>query len=222
MIPPAHGGRLVDRRLSPRERERREAEAKDLLKISPFIDQVYDAEKIGIGAYSPLEGFQDSGTLESIPHLWPPPERPSLDNADLARTVRCQESRGGGAGPRGGRRRTGRLRGRPVRLAARRREVPVRQAPVRPRGVRDDGPQASERSGPSGSRRDRARRASGPPSTPRPPDRGSRVGPHRDACGVRPPGLEERRGLSDPERAAHGPRVPPTVHAGEGGRRRAP
>lgn len=34
--------------------------------ISPFIDQVYDAEKIGIGAYSPLEGFQDSAALESI------------------------------------------------------------------------------------------------------------------------------------------------------------
>jgi sulfate adenylyltransferase len=56
----------VDRRVAPAERERREAEARDLPMISPFIDQVYDAEKIGIGAYSPLEGFQDSAALESI------------------------------------------------------------------------------------------------------------------------------------------------------------
>src|SRR5580658_7918962 len=66
MIPAPHGGRLVDRRVAPAERERREAESRDLPSISPFIDQVYDAEKIGLGAYSPLEGFQDSATLESI------------------------------------------------------------------------------------------------------------------------------------------------------------
>lgn len=66
MIPLAHGGQLVDRRVSSAERARRESEVHDLLKVSPFIDQVYDAEKIGIGAYSPLEGFQDSATLESI------------------------------------------------------------------------------------------------------------------------------------------------------------
>ncbi|MGB6442111.1 MAG: sulfate adenylyltransferase, partial [Thermoplasmata archaeon] len=66
MIPAPHGGRLVDRRVGAAERERREAEAQDLPMISPFIDQVYDAEKIGIGAYSPLEGFQDSAALESI------------------------------------------------------------------------------------------------------------------------------------------------------------
>ena len=66
MIPPAHGGHLVNRLVSPNERSRREAEAKDLLRIAPFIDQVYDAEKIGIGAYSPLEGFQDQASVESV------------------------------------------------------------------------------------------------------------------------------------------------------------
>jgi sulfate adenylyltransferase len=66
MIPLPHGGRLVDRTVSNAERERRASEEKDLLKITPFIDQVYDAEKIGIGAYSPLEGFQSSAVLESI------------------------------------------------------------------------------------------------------------------------------------------------------------
>lgn len=66
MLPQPHGGRLVNRERSQDELRRRESEAKDLLRISPFIDQVYDAEKIGIGAYSPLEGFQGAAALESV------------------------------------------------------------------------------------------------------------------------------------------------------------
>ena len=66
MIPAPHGGRLVDRLLSPTERTRRESELAQLPRIVPFVDQVYDAEKIGVGAYSPLEGFQDRATLESV------------------------------------------------------------------------------------------------------------------------------------------------------------
>jgi sulfate adenylyltransferase len=66
MIPEAHGGHLVDRLVPERERVRREGEARDLPLIAPFIDQVYDAEKIGVGAYSPLEGFQDRAALESV------------------------------------------------------------------------------------------------------------------------------------------------------------
>ena len=46
MIPQAHGGRLVDRLLSPADRTRRESEVRDLPKITPFIDQIYDAEKL--------------------------------------------------------------------------------------------------------------------------------------------------------------------------------
>jgi sulfate adenylyltransferase len=57
---------LVSRLQPAAERLRREAEVGDLLRISPFIDQVYDAEKIGLGAYSPLEGFADRNTLESV------------------------------------------------------------------------------------------------------------------------------------------------------------
>lgn len=30
------------------------------------MDQIYDTEKIGIGAYSPLEGFMDAATLDSV------------------------------------------------------------------------------------------------------------------------------------------------------------
>jgi sulfate adenylyltransferase len=66
MIPPAHGGRLVDRLVSPAVRERRDAELRDLPKVTPFVDQLYDAEKIGIGAYSPLEGFMGAEELEAV------------------------------------------------------------------------------------------------------------------------------------------------------------
>jgi sulfate adenylyltransferase len=66
MQPTPHGGRLVNRVLSDRERARREAELGDLPQLVPFVDQIYDTEKIGIGAYSPLEGFMDSSTLASV------------------------------------------------------------------------------------------------------------------------------------------------------------
>jgi sulfate adenylyltransferase len=66
MQPTPHGGKLVDRSLTEADRNRREAELKDLPQLMPFVDQVYDTEKIGIGAYSPLEGFMDSATLESV------------------------------------------------------------------------------------------------------------------------------------------------------------
>ncbi len=66
MLPEPHGGRLVNRIAPPRERERRNAELASLPKIHPFIDQLYDLEKIAIGAYSPLEGFMDSATLSSV------------------------------------------------------------------------------------------------------------------------------------------------------------
>ncbi len=63
---PPHGGTLIDRTVPPAERERRDGELSDLPKLRPFIDSVYDAEKIGVGAYSPLEGFMDSATLDSV------------------------------------------------------------------------------------------------------------------------------------------------------------
>jgi len=66
VLPKPHGGRLVDQVASERERIRREEEIRDLPKISPFIDQVYDAEKIAFGAYSPIDGFMDETTLDSV------------------------------------------------------------------------------------------------------------------------------------------------------------
>ncbi len=66
MQPKPHGGKLVNRTLPAADRARREAELKELPQLVPFVDQVYDTEKIGIGAYSPLEGFMDSAPLESV------------------------------------------------------------------------------------------------------------------------------------------------------------
>lgn len=66
MIPPPHGGRLVTNRLNPRTSERRLAELPDLLKLWPEPTQLMDAEQIGIGGYSPLDGFMDRGTLDSV------------------------------------------------------------------------------------------------------------------------------------------------------------
>lgn len=66
MIPVPHGGKLVGHVLAGPERERREGELRDLPRLSPFIDHVYDTEKLAIGAYSPLDGFVDQATYESI------------------------------------------------------------------------------------------------------------------------------------------------------------
>jgi sulfate adenylyltransferase len=66
MIPAPHGGRLVDRQVSATVQGRRDAELADLAKVRPFVDQLYDAEKIGIGAYSPLEGFMGAEAIDSV------------------------------------------------------------------------------------------------------------------------------------------------------------
>lgn len=66
MIPLPHGGRLVDRQLAAGQVERLDEELSDLPQIVPDLDQAYDAVKIGTGAYSPLEGFMDRTTIESV------------------------------------------------------------------------------------------------------------------------------------------------------------
>ncbi|HTT35094.1 MAG TPA: sulfate adenylyltransferase [Thermoplasmata archaeon] len=65
MIAP-HGGRLVDRLLTGPAAARRAEEARELPLLRPSIDEIYDAEKVGLGAYSPLEGFLDRAELESV------------------------------------------------------------------------------------------------------------------------------------------------------------
>ncbi len=63
-----YGGRLVDLAVPAGVAEAKLKEAEELPKISPFVDFVYDTEKIAIGAYSPLEGFMDSATFHSVTH----------------------------------------------------------------------------------------------------------------------------------------------------------
>jgi len=66
VIPSPHGGRLVERQLSDADRTRRKSELAVLPTITPALDQLYDLEKIGVGAYSPLEGFMDATTLTAV------------------------------------------------------------------------------------------------------------------------------------------------------------
>jgi len=61
-----YGGRLTDRQLPQGKAEQLLTEAKEMLMIRPFIDFIYDAEKIGIGAYSPLEGFMDEDSVNNV------------------------------------------------------------------------------------------------------------------------------------------------------------
>lgn len=66
MIPPPYGGRLVDRLLPFKSARHVSERVRGLPQIAPNLEQVLDAEKIGIGAYSPLEGFQGSDDVESV------------------------------------------------------------------------------------------------------------------------------------------------------------
>jgi sulfate adenylyltransferase len=61
-----YGGRLVDRQQPDAEVARRDAEGDALPRVTPHIDQLYDVEKIGIGAYSPLDGFMDAATIAAV------------------------------------------------------------------------------------------------------------------------------------------------------------
>ncbi len=101
MIPPPHGGRLVDRMATDAVRQRREAELGDLVQVRPFVDQLYDAEKVGIGAYSPLEGFMGPSEIASVlgrgrlPNDLPWPMPIYFPVPTEAESARAQELRGG-------------------------------------------------------------------------------------------------------------------------------
>jgi sulfate adenylyltransferase len=66
VLPEPHGGRLIERSVPEGDRPRRAASLRDAPKIHPLIDQLYDLEKLAIGAYSPLEGFMGSNSLASV------------------------------------------------------------------------------------------------------------------------------------------------------------
>jgi sulfate adenylyltransferase len=56
----------VDRQVPPDQVERRLSELARAPRLRPSIDELYDLEKIGVGAYSPLEGFLRSAELQSV------------------------------------------------------------------------------------------------------------------------------------------------------------
>jgi len=66
MLGEPYGGKLTDNLLPPGKAEGRLREAREMPGIRPFDDFIYDAEKIGVGAYSPLEGFMDEESFSSV------------------------------------------------------------------------------------------------------------------------------------------------------------
>jgi sulfate adenylyltransferase len=95
VIPLPHGGKLTGRQASGADVARRDSELRDLPKVHPFVDQLYDAEKIGLGAYSPLDGFMGPEAIGSvlstgrlpgdlpwpIPVYFPVPEGPGAEGS---------------------------------------------------------------------------------------------------------------------------------------------
>ena len=61
-----YGGELVDAEVPAERAEAKLKEAEELTKVAPFIDFVYDAEKIAVGAYSPLDGFMGSAEFHKV------------------------------------------------------------------------------------------------------------------------------------------------------------
>ncbi|MCL4344322.1 MAG: sulfate adenylyltransferase [Nitrososphaerota archaeon] len=94
MIPEPYGGKLVENIMSENEASRVLSE--NLPRVSTVLEQVYDAEKIAIGAFSPIEGFMGSddynqvleknqlsnGLTWPIPIVLTPPESSELDAGD--------------------------------------------------------------------------------------------------------------------------------------------
>ena len=64
MVVAPYGGRLVDGEIHGPEAERRISDIDELPLLRPSVDHIYDTEKIAIGAYSPLEGFQGQADFE--------------------------------------------------------------------------------------------------------------------------------------------------------------
>ncbi len=61
-----HGGVLVDRTLLPEEAQEALKRAKHLMQLPADRDTLWDAEKIAIGAFSPLQGFMTSEELQGV------------------------------------------------------------------------------------------------------------------------------------------------------------
>lgn len=65
-MPRPHGGKLVNRVLEGKEKERALGEVEELEKLQVSKDLASDLESIARGVYSPLEGFLTSQELENV------------------------------------------------------------------------------------------------------------------------------------------------------------
>ena len=61
-----HGGRLINRLLEGTERDQWLERAESLPRVELNARQLSDVELIGIGAFSPLEGFLGKADYESV------------------------------------------------------------------------------------------------------------------------------------------------------------
>ena len=61
-----HGGKLVNRILEERQREKIKSEIRELHKIAVIDDTVSDIWNIAIGAFSPLEGFLEQEDYRTV------------------------------------------------------------------------------------------------------------------------------------------------------------
>ncbi len=72
-----HGGELVNRVLSPAERERWRRVADELAVLTVDADTLLDLENLATGAFSPLKGFMDRETLEAVAAQMQLPQGPA-------------------------------------------------------------------------------------------------------------------------------------------------
>src|SRR3970282_923987 len=103
MLPPPHGGTLVDRRLSPPAVQEMAAELPRLPRLGVTREQAYDIVNVATGAFSPLQGFRGGGA----PPLPRPPARAPERSRALHRGPRLgrpRRLRHGRLRPSGGRR----------------------------------------------------------------------------------------------------------------------
>ncbi len=66
LIPAPHGGKLVDRLVRGRRRERLLEEAREITKLELDLGKALDLENIGEGVFSPLEGFMNREELTNV------------------------------------------------------------------------------------------------------------------------------------------------------------
>jgi sulfate adenylyltransferase len=66
MLPLPHGGRLIERKLSPEKKGEIEYILKDLPKLQISKERAKEVENISMGLYSPIEGFMTKEELHSV------------------------------------------------------------------------------------------------------------------------------------------------------------